>query len=81
MHKFNQPPKNWQENAFMKECQMTLRIPSVPKSFVEIALSCTVSEIHVNAFLNTKIQDGCQKWQENLQSISLGPNLTPFLRY
>ena len=69
--------------AEIQDCKMspvhsadTLQI----HNFVEIALSCTVSEINA---LYTEIQDGCQKWRESdflrkvasrLRRYPVGPN-------
>ena len=36
------------------------------KNFVEIALSPSVSEINMFFAFNTEIQDGRQKWRENI---------------
>ena len=58
---FNLPAEQWQENAFLKKCQMTAYNLWVD-NLVKIALSRTASEI--NEFY-AEIQDGCQKWLEN----------------
>ena len=64
MQKFKQPAKNWQENSFLKECQMTVYYTLGQKFCRNHSISHCFQDKYVCVFY-AENQDGCQKWQEN----------------
>ena len=57
--------QKWWENDFWEKSPVDSPDNLWVKNFVEIALSCSISEINGFFVFNTEIQDGHQKWREN----------------